>query len=120
MKIIRSTAAAAAAAENEPCKIGLLSVYRSPRYLQLLPMAVLYGVFLFMGITSMPGNELFERLELFFIWETKKMPAYSYVGKASTQRMHFFTFLQAVCLAILSRRAAACGRAELLAKKKAH
>jgi len=71
------------------------------KYLQLLPMAVLYGVFLFMGITSMPGNELFERLELFFIWETKKMPAYSYVGKASTQRMHFFTFLQAVCLAIL-------------------
>jgi len=71
------------------------------KYLQLLPMAVLYGVFLFMGITSMPGNELFERLELFFIWESKKMPAYNYIGKASTQRMHFFTLLQAVCLAIL-------------------
>merc|ERR1719160_433643 len=55
------------------------------KLLQLLPMAVLYGIFLFMGITSMPGNELFERLELFFIWESKKMPAYNYIGKASTQ-----------------------------------
>jgi hypothetical protein len=71
------------------------------KLLQLLPMAVLYGIFLFMGITSMPGNELFERLELFFIWEEKKMPAYHYIGKASIQHMHLFTFLQATCLAIL-------------------
>merc|ERR1711907_226043 len=54
-----------------------------------------------MGITSMPGNELFERLELYFVWETKKMPHYHYIGQASVQRMHLFTFLQATCLAIL-------------------
>jgi hypothetical protein len=71
------------------------------KLLQLLPMAVLYGIFLFMGITSMPGNELFERLELYFVWETKKMPHYHYIGKQSVQRMHAFTFLQATCLAIL-------------------
>merc|ERR1719506_2691648 len=71
------------------------------KLLQLLPMAVLYGIFLFMGITSMPGNELFERLELYFVWETKTMPHYHYIGKASVQRMHIFTFLQATCLAIL-------------------
>jgi hypothetical protein len=71
------------------------------KLLQLLPMAVLYGIFLFMGITSMPGNELFERLELYFVWETKKMPHYHYIGQASIKSMHMFTFLQATCLAIL-------------------
>ena len=63
-------------------------------------MAALYGVFLFMGITSFAGNELFERLELYFIWETKNLPKYHYVTTA-VSRMHSFTFLQAACLAFL-------------------
>ena len=32
--------------------------------LKMVPMAVLYGLFLFMGVVSMAGNQFFERLDL--------------------------------------------------------
>lgn len=37
-----------------------LSVLMSP-LLRLIPMAVLFGVFLYMGVASMSGVQLFER-----------------------------------------------------------
>ena len=39
-----------------------LSVLMSP-LLRLIPMAVLFGVFLYMGIASMSGVQFFERLD---------------------------------------------------------
>jgi len=33
-------------------------------YLSFIPMAVLYGLFLFMGIVSLQGNQFFERVSL--------------------------------------------------------
>lgn len=38
-----------------------LSVLMAP-LLRLIPMAVLFGVFLYMGVASMSGVQLFERL----------------------------------------------------------
>lgn len=42
------------------------SVFMSP-LLRLVPMAVLYGVFLYMGISSIDGIQFFERLKLMFM-----------------------------------------------------
>ena len=53
----------------------LLSVTLAP-LLQLVPKAVLYGVFLFMGVGSMAGNQLFDRVYLLFIWREKALPRY--------------------------------------------
>merc|ERR1719182_805705 len=72
------------------------------KVLQLLPMAVLYGVFLFMGVGSMAGNELFERLELLLVWDSSKFPKHgTYTKTDKVWRMHFFTALQLTCLVIL-------------------
>ena len=72
------------------------------KVLQLLPMAVLYGVFLFMGVGSMAGNELFERLELLLVWDRSKFPKHgTYTQTDKVWRMHLFTALQLTCLVIL-------------------
>jgi len=69
--------------------------------LNFVPKAVLLGVFLFMGVSSLNGNELWERLLLYFIWDSSKFPQYSYVKKCTTGKIHLFTFLQFICLGIL-------------------
>merc|ERR1711988_1215557 len=77
-----------------------MAVFLAP-CLKYLPKAVLYGVFLFMGVSSLNGNELFERLGLWAIWDTSKYPQYPYLHKVSVKRVHIFTALQAVGLAVL-------------------
>merc|ERR1711976_734703 len=47
------------------------------------------------------GNELFERLALWFIWDPSKYPKYSYVEKVKSSSIHKFTFYQLICLGIL-------------------
>ena len=68
--------------------------------LEKIPLAVLFGLFLYMGVVSMRGNQLFERLSL---WATD--PAlYSrthFVQRVPHKVMHFFTLIQASCLAAL-------------------
>lgn len=79
--------------------IGLSLVLAS--ILKYVPKPVLLGVFLFMGVSSLNGNELFERLHLWAIWDTSKFPKYSYVKTVAPAKIHKFTFLQLVCLCIL-------------------
>merc|ERR1712194_60566 len=69
--------------------------------LKFVPKPVLLGVFLFMGVSSLNGNELFERLYLWAIWDSSKYPKYSYVKTVSSQKIHMFTFLQVMMLGIL-------------------
>jgi hypothetical protein len=75
--------------------------------LKFVPKPVLLGVFLFMGVSSLNGNELFERIGLWFIWEESKFPQYPYIKTlqksehSSMMRVHVFTFLQLICLGIL-------------------
>jgi len=69
--------------------------------LKYVPKAVLFGVFLYMGIASLNGNELFERLLLCCIWDPKAYPGFAYVQHVRASRMHAYTLLQTVCLAIL-------------------
>merc|ERR1712003_131891 len=69
--------------------------------LKFVPKPVLLGVFLFMGVSSLNGNELFERMYLWGIWDASKYPKYSYVKTVAAKRIHLFTFLQLLMLGIL-------------------
>ncbi|CAE7741489.1 SLC4A4 [Symbiodinium sp. CCMP2456] len=69
--------------------------------LKFLPRAVLQGVFFYMGIASLTGNNLFDRLKLWLIWDPAKYPQYHYVQKLPIQRVHLYTLVQVICLGIL-------------------
>ena len=81
----------------------LLAIALAPA-LQYVPKAVLYGVFLFMGVGSMAGNQLFDRAELLFIWKPSSYPKYSYVQNVGKKSMHLFTLWQIVCFGIICAR----------------
>jgi hypothetical protein len=68
--------------------------------LKVVPMAVLYGLFLYMGVVSMVGNQFFDRLKLWFIDPTLYPPVH-YVRKVPQSTIHKFTLLQFVCLGVL-------------------
>ncbi len=69
-------------------------------YLKLVPMAILYGLFLYMGVMSMKGNEFFARV-LLLITEPSLYPSSHYVRKVPRKVIHKFTALQAACLGAL-------------------
>jgi solute carrier family 4 anion exchanger 2 len=76
-----------------------ISVLLSP-VLKLVPFAVLFGVFLYMGQSGMNGVQFFDRLWL-FIKPTKHHPEVSYVRQVKTWRMNLFTFCQLLGLVVL-------------------
>uniref|UniRef100_A0A3B4B400 Anion exchange protein n=1 Tax=Periophthalmus magnuspinnatus TaxID=409849 RepID=A0A3B4B400_9GOBI len=76
-----------------------LSILMEP-ILKLIPMAALFGIFLYMGVTSLNGIQLWDRILLLFI-PKKYHPNEPYATRVSTGRMHFFTAIQVVCLAVL-------------------
>ena len=68
--------------------------------LTVVPMALLYGLFLYMGIVSMAGNQFFDRLKLWFT-DSSLYPTTHYIRKVPQWTIHKFTLLQSVCLAVL-------------------
>jgi anion exchange protein len=76
-----------------------LSVLMSP-LLKRVPMSVLFGVFLYMGVASIDGIQFFDRIKLLFM-PAKHHPQASYVRRVKTAKMHLFTFIQLMCLVIL-------------------
>ncbi|XP_070800640.1 anion exchange protein 2 isoform X2 [Pituophis catenifer annectens] len=68
--------------------------------LRRIPLAVLFGIFLYMGVTSLNGIQFYERLHL-LLMPPKHHPDMPYVKKVRTMRMHLFTLLQLACLAVL-------------------
>lgn len=68
--------------------------------LQLVPMAVLFGLFLFMGIASMKGNQFFERARLWLMDPTRYPPTY-YLRAVPRRAVHLYTLIQALSLATL-------------------
>ncbi|CAF0758464.1 unnamed protein product [Rotaria sordida] len=76
-----------------------LSVFLT-KFLGLIPMPVLYGVFLYMGISSMKEIQLISRILLIFMPE-KYQPDYVYLRYVRTRRVHMFTLIQLSCLTLL-------------------
>ncbi|XP_055494116.1 LOW QUALITY PROTEIN: sodium-driven chloride bicarbonate exchanger [Leucoraja erinacea] len=68
--------------------------------LQFIPMPVLYGVFLYMGASSLRGIQLFDRLKLFGM-PAKHQPDFIYLRHVPLRKVHLFTIIQASCLIIL-------------------
>lgn len=69
-------------------------------WLRLVPMAVLYGLFLYMGVASMRGNQFFERLRL-WLTDPALFPSTHYVRRVPPRVIHGFTVVQVVCLGVL-------------------
>jgi len=76
-----------------------LSIFALP-LLKMIPMAVLYGLFLFMGVVSMAGNQFFERLRL-WLMDSSLYPSTHYIRRVPSSTIHKFTLLQLVCLLVL-------------------
>ncbi|XP_069015741.1 anion exchange protein 2b isoform X2 [Embiotoca jacksoni] len=68
--------------------------------LRQIPLAVLFGIFLYMGVMSLKGIQLTERMML-LLMPPKYHPDHSYVRKVRAVRMHLFTCIQVGCLATL-------------------
>uniref|UniRef100_A0A4W5JDP3 Anion exchange protein n=1 Tax=Hucho hucho TaxID=62062 RepID=A0A4W5JDP3_9TELE len=76
-----------------------LSILMEP-ILKMIPMTALFGIFLYMGITSLNGIQLWDRILLLLV-PKKYHPNEPYATRVSTGRMHLFTAIQVVCLAVL-------------------
>ena len=68
--------------------------------MRLIPISVLFGVFLFLGVSSLSHIQLVERLKLLFI-PSAHHPDEKYVTNVKTSKMHVFTVIQACCVCAL-------------------
>lgn len=78
--------------------IGFSSLLTS--VLKHIPMPVLYGVFMYMGITSLSGVQFIERILIMFM-PVKYQPDYIYLRHVQTSRVHYFTIIQILCSALM-------------------
>jgi hypothetical protein len=61
--------------------------------LKLIPVPVLYGVFLFMGLASLETNEFFQRFLMYFM-QPAKYPKERFTLYMPPDRMHLYTAIQ--------------------------
>ncbi|XP_038653243.1 sodium bicarbonate cotransporter 3-like isoform X4 [Scyliorhinus canicula] len=76
-----------------------LSVFMTS-VLKFIPMPVLYGVFLYMGASSLRGIQFFDRIKLFGM-PAKHQPDLIYLRYVPLWKVHIFTVIQLSCLVIL-------------------
>ncbi|XP_076859016.1 sodium-driven chloride bicarbonate exchanger isoform X2 [Brachyhypopomus gauderio] len=76
------------------CSVFMTSV------LKFIPMPVLYGVFLYMGASSLRGIQFFDRLRLFGM-PAKHQPDFIYLRHVPLRKVHLFTVIQLSCLVLL-------------------
>ncbi|XP_068165881.1 sodium-driven chloride bicarbonate exchanger-like isoform X2 [Antennarius striatus] len=76
------------------CSVFMTSV------LKFIPMPVLYGVFLYMGASSLRGIQFFDRLKLFSM-PAKHQPDFIYLRHVPLRKVHLFTIIQLSCLVLL-------------------
>ncbi|XP_070850203.1 sodium-driven chloride bicarbonate exchanger-like isoform X7 [Chaetodon trifascialis] len=76
------------------CSVFMTSV------LKFIPMPVLYGVFLYMGASSLRGIQFFDRIKLFSM-PAKHQPDFIYLRHVPLRKVHLFTIIQLSCLVLL-------------------
>ncbi|PNI38840.1 SLC4A5 isoform 9 [Pan troglodytes] len=92
-----------------------ISVFLAP-ILKCIPLPVLYGVFLYMGVASLNGIQMgtggsefkiqkkltpfWERCKL-FLMPAKHQPDHAFLRHVPLRRIHLFTLVQILCLAVL-------------------
>ncbi len=76
-----------------------VSIFMLP-VIKLIPMAVLFGLFLYMGFATLGGNQFFDRVIL-WITDRNLYPSTHYVRQVPSRVIHRFTIIQIACLAAL-------------------
>ncbi|MEO1527835.1 MAG: PTS sugar transporter subunit IIA [Planctomycetota bacterium] len=69
-------------------------------YLEYVPRAALYGIFLYMGFVSLRGIQFVERLGL-WLMDSSLYPMNHYTRRVPIKTIHLFTLVQFICLAVL-------------------
>ncbi|XP_069778831.1 solute carrier family 4 member 11 [Narcine bancroftii] len=77
-----------------------ISLLLLPIPLQWIPKPVLYGLFLYVSVTSIDGCQFFERLALLFKEQTSYPPTH-YIRRVPQRKIHYFTGLQLIEVVIL-------------------
>lgn len=68
--------------------------------IRLIPLAVLYGVFLFMGLVALPAQQFWQRILLFFM-QPSRHPQTPYTRFIPLKRIHIFTLIQLAFFVVL-------------------
>ena len=76
-----------------------LSTFLAPA-LRVVPIPVLAGVLLYLGICSLSHIQLCERVKMLFM-PPNHHPDVSYVLKVVTKKMHMFTIIQSICVILV-------------------
>jgi len=71
--------------------------------IRLIPVPVLYGVFLYMGLTTLPTNQFWNRILLFFMQPSKYVDANTeaFIENVKIWRIHLYTCVQIVLFGML-------------------
>ncbi|XP_053430631.1 solute carrier family 4 member 11 isoform X1 [Nycticebus coucang] len=77
-----------------------LSLLLLPTPLQWIPKPVLYGLFLYIALTSLDDNQLFQRVALLLKEQTAYPPTH-YIRRVPQRKIHYFTGLQVLQLLLL-------------------
>ncbi|XP_078264916.1 solute carrier family 4 member 11 isoform X2 [Rhinoraja longicauda] len=77
-----------------------ISLLMLPVPLQWIPKPVLYGLFLYVSVTSIDGCQFFERLALLFTEQTSYPPTH-YIRRVPQRKIHYFTGIQVIEVVIL-------------------
>ena len=79
---------------------GPLLLFLSPCYfyftlspMNFIPLPVLDGLFLYLAVTAVSGNQLFERITLLFMEQTAYPPNH-YIRRVPQRKIHQFTACQ--------------------------
>jgi len=66
-----------------------------------VPQFLIIGIFLYLGISSIRGNSMFDRMWLFGIWDKSRWPDEPFVTEVDTATTHKFTGVQLACFAVI-------------------
>ncbi|XP_033608910.1 sodium bicarbonate transporter-like protein 11 isoform X2 [Cryptotermes secundus] len=77
-----------------------LSMFLLPYPLAYIPTAVLDGLFLYMAVTALNGNQMFERITLLFM-EQAAYPPNHYIRRVPQRKIHAFTAFQVFQLIVM-------------------
>lgn len=71
-----------------------------------VPQPIIIGIFLYLGISSIRGNQMFDRLSVLLTFERDRWPNYYYVQEVDRREMTRFTLMQTaiVCLLVAISR----------------
>ncbi|XP_077977409.1 solute carrier family 4 member 11-like [Glandiceps talaboti] len=76
------------------------SVLMLPIPMQYIPQAVLDGIYIFVSVRSLIGNQFFERI-LLIITEQSAYPPNSYVRRVPQHKIHIFTLIEILELVVM-------------------